>query len=350
MEVDYIIVGFGLAGFSFADHLERNNKSFVVFENNSQNSSLVAGGTYNPLVLKRFTPVWNGDVQLEYAQTFYKDLEQKFNSKFDTKVDTKKLFTSVGDENDWFIACDKPVVSKYMNPKICREKINGVFTDFGYGELSGTGWIDIKPMISAYKTQLEKDQRFFNEDFIHTNIEFNSDTVTYNNITSKYIVFAEGYGNKDNPYFNALPLNGTKGEVITIYAPELDIDFQLKSACFVLPLGEHYYKVGATFNWNDKTLNPTKEGREELVDKLKKFITVPFEVVDQLAGIRPTVKDRRPLVGIHPKYKNLAILNGLGTRGVMIAPTVAKDLFDHIELQKPLDREIDILRYKESFV
>ena len=57
MDVDYIIVGLGLAGLAFAEELERNHKSFVVFEDNSQNSSLVAGGVYNPVILKRFTPV-----------------------------------------------------------------------------------------------------------------------------------------------------------------------------------------------------------------------------------------------------------------------------------------------------
>ena len=71
MQVDYIIVGLGLAGIAFAEELRKNNKSFLVFEDNSQNSSLVAGGMYNPVVLKRFTPVWNAKEQLEIAIPFY---------------------------------------------------------------------------------------------------------------------------------------------------------------------------------------------------------------------------------------------------------------------------------------
>ena len=64
-----------------------------------------------------------------------------------------------------------------------------------------------------------------------------------------------------------------------------------------------------------------------MVEKLKKVIDVPYKIIGQAAGIRPAVKDRRPLVGIHKTHKNLAVLNGLGTRGVMIAPTLAKELF-----------------------
>ncbi len=113
-----------------------------------------------------------------------------------------------------------------------------------------------------------------------------------------------------------------------------------------MPLGDNLYKVGATFNWTDKTSNPSEEGKTELVEKLKNVITVDYTIVSQSAGIRPTVAGRRPLVGLHPEYNQLVVLNGLGTRGVMIAPTVAKNLFNHLEFQEKLDEEIDIKRFK----
>ena len=113
-----------------------------------------------------------------------------------------------------------------------------------------------------------------------------------------------------------------------------------------MPLGNNYYKVGATFNHSNKTSIPSTEGREELVEKLKKVISTPYKIVEQTAGIRPAVKDRRPLVGVHEKYSQLVVLNGLGTRGVMIAPTVAKNLFNHLENYEKLDSEIDITRFK----
>tara|TARA_B100000886_G_scaffold50907_1_gene31304 strand:- start:445 stop:612 length:168 start_codon:yes stop_codon:yes gene_type:complete len=51
-------------------------------------------------------------------------------------------------------------------------------------------------------------------------------------------------------------------------------------------------------------------------------------------------------VGHHKSYKNLYILNGLGSRGVLIAPTVAKNLIDFIEDGIPLSDEININRFK----
>ena len=75
--LDYIIVGSGLAGISFAETLLQQEKLFVVFDNNSQNSSKIAGGLYNPVILKRFSQVWNANLQLETAHSFYAKIEQK---------------------------------------------------------------------------------------------------------------------------------------------------------------------------------------------------------------------------------------------------------------------------------
>ncbi len=347
MKVDYFVIGLGLAGIAFVEELIANDKSFVVFEDESQNSSKVAGGTYNPVILKRFTPVWNGHEQLQIALPFYNQLEDKFNDRFDEKFTTKKVFNSIGDQNNWFAALDKPNLSHYMSPNISKEKINGIIGEFGFGELTGTGRINTEHLILTYRQFLSKTNQLITQSFDYSKLNFDPKQLTYKDLKTNRIVFCEGYGLKKNPFFKHLPLNGTKGETITIHAPKLNINFLLKSTVFVLPLGNDLYKVGATFNWTDKTDRPTEAGKNELLEKLRKVISVPFKVMEQAAGIRPTVKDRRPLVGLHQKHPELAILNGLGTRGVMIAPTVAKNLFNHIEKGIPLDKDIDIKRFED---
>src|SRR5690606_31271212 len=116
------------------------------------------------------------------------------------------------------------------------------------------------------------------------------------------------------------PLVPAKGELITIYAPDLKMHYVLKSADFLFPLGNHLYIVGATYDWWDLTNTISESAKKELLTNLTKLITCSFEVVNQVAGIRPTVKDRRPLVLQHDKHKNVFVLNGLGTRGVIIGP------------------------------
>jgi glycine oxidase len=93
---------------------------------------------------------------------------------------------------------------------------------------------------------------------------------------------------------------------------------------------------------------PTEEGKTELLERINEIITCDFEIVSHFAGVRPTVRDRRPLVGTHPIHKSLHILNGLGTRGVMLGPSMAKALFNLIECKIPLDTEIDIKRFESK--
>jgi len=343
--VDYIIVGCGLAGIAFCEQLIQNQKSFVVFDNQSQLSSIVAAGLYNPVTLKRFTEVWRAKEQLALALPYYKHLEQKLQVKLDYKLPIYRRFASIEEQNNWFTASDKPALEKYLSVELIKNNNPFITAQFGFGKVNHTGRIDTATLIRHYKQFLIAQNSYKSETFDCNNLKLKQASIGYNDLIAKHIVFAEGFGMMTNPFFNELPLNVAKGEVITIKAPELKIDFMLKSSVFVVPEGNDLYSVGATYNWKDKTHQITTEARSELVSNLKELITCDFEVVDQRAGIRPTVKDRRPLVGRHPLHKQMAILNGLGTRGVMIAPDVAKALYDHLENRIPLEKEININRF-----
>ena len=123
----------------------------------------------------------------------------------------------------------------------------------------------------------------------------------------------------------------------------------IKSSVFIIPIGEDLYRIGATYKWKDKTNNPTEEAKSELLEKLGELIDCDYELVDHIAGIRPTVTDRRPLVGQHPLHANLYVLNGLGSRGVMIGPYAASRLFRYIEYNEALPAEMDIARFKKKY-
>lgn len=344
-KVDYLVVGCGLAGIALSHVLVQNNKTFVVVDNASQKSSTVAGGLYNPVVLKRFTSVWKSKEQLDIALPFYKNLEKILGTKLDFNVPVYRLFNSIEEQNNWFQASDNPKLSEFLDSNIIQLQNNAINAKFGFGKVLQTGRVDTLKLVEMYKSYLHKKDQFLEETFQFDDIKETLEGISYKEVKAKQIVFCEGFGLKQNPFFNELPLNGTKGELLTIYAPDLNIDFVLKSSVFLIPLGNHIYRVGSTYEWEDKTNTITQKGREELLNKLKTVLNCDFDIIDQVAGIRPTVIDRRPLVGQHKTHKNMFVLNGLGTRGVMIAPYVAKQLFNCIENGKDLDDDINIDRF-----
>lgn len=344
-KVDYIVVGCGLAGIAFCEKLRTNNKSFLLFDDASQQSSIVAAGMYNPVILKRFSEVWLASEQLKLVKPFYSQLETLLNVKLDYELKLYRKFTSVQEQNLWFDAMDKPKLEPFLSQTIIKNSNNNIEAGFGFGEVLQAGRVDTNMLIDHYLKFLEHENVLKKERFQHEKLKIQNDEIEYNGLKADRVIFCEGFGLKKNIYFNYLPLTGTKGEVLTIKAPDLKIDYALKSSVFVIPEGNDVYSVGATYNWEDKTQSITELAREELVSKLKTLIHCEFIVINQVAGIRPTVKDRRPLVGSHTAYNNLFVLNGLGTRGVMIAPFIANALFNYIECNEPLIPEIDINRF-----
>lgn len=345
--IDYLIVGSGLAGIAFAETALEKNKSILVFDNNSQQSSKVAGGLYNPVILKRFSEVWEAQEQIDLLNSFYSKLENKLDTKFDFKIPIYRKLFSVEEQNNWFIATDKIGLAPFLSSKLITKKYNGIDSPFNYGEVLKTGYVDTEKLLINYHRFLENENLLLKEEFNYSLLEIDSDFVQYKNIKAKNIIFAEGFGMMANPYFSKLPLDGTKGELLIIKVPNLNLDTVIKTSVFILPLGNGLYKVGATYNWKDKTNLPTEEGKQELLENLKEILNCDFEIIEHLAGVRPTVKDRRPMVGTHPNYERIHLLNGLGTRGVMLAPAMAKALFENLEIEMPLDKTIDIKRFRK---
>jgi len=191
----------------------------------------------------------------------------------------------------------------------------------------------------------QEKQAYFQEDFHFNDLEIFDNGIKWKHITAEKIIFCEGHLGVNNPWFDWLPLEETKGEILIVEIPGFESEYILKRSCSIIPLGGNLFKVGATFDWDDTTEIPTEKGRTELIQKLEKFLKAPYKIVDQEAGLRPTVRDRRPLIGLHPQNSNIGIFNGMGTKGIMLAPWFAQHFTEHVLEGKPLKKEVDIQRF-----
>ena len=344
MKFDYLIVGSGLSGVMLCEALRKRGKSFKVISNKSQQASIVASGLYNPVVLKRFNKAWDAEKHLPVAMSAYKELELFLEIKIDYKLPIYRLFSSIEEQNNWIIASDKISLKPYLISDIKSNINQNINAPYGYGEVKSTGRIDTKLLLESYSNLLNNEKLISHESFEYDKLKI-SKKIVYKGIESNKIIFSEGFGVRQNPFFNYLPIEGTKGELIIINAPKLNIEVIIKSSVFIIPIGNNNYLVGSTYAWDDFNNDPTLNAKNKLLNKLDKLVLCPYKVIYQRAGIRPTVVDRRPLVGQHKSYENLYILNGLGSRGVLIAPTVANALINFIEDKLPLQKEINISRF-----
>jgi len=348
MKVDTLIVGFGIAGLSYAEQLRRHNKSFVVVAPDEQSASHLAAGIVNPTVLKRFNAVWRAKAFLDYAFPFYSDIEKWVQTQVIHPLPIYRILNDVHEQNDWRVAASSTSLKNYLNKLLIpKDNYPEVRAPFAMGEVIQSARVDVKTLLTHYINKIIPHQ-FLSEKLDHKAI-IQGEFIEYKNIRARRIVFCEGFHGLNNPYFNYLPLIGSKGEILTIKCEQLTEEVIFKGPIFLSPMGNKKFWVGATFNRKDKTTKVSEEGKEWLLSKLKQFLKLPFQILEHKAQIRATVIDRRPLLGRHPIHDNIYLLNGVGTRGVLMSPLLSNWLFRFIENNEKLPPEADIKRFEKQY-
>jgi glycine oxidase len=344
---DFLIVGNGLAGNVMAHTLKNNLLSFNMVGNSElSNCSKIAAGIWNPIVFKRMTKSWLADELINFLIPFYTNIQKQLSKKIVTHRPIVKSFFEEQEKQLWLKKSNNEL-SQFLDTTI-NSKAPNTFKNCKltpeFGIIKKAGNIDLEVFI----TESEKlfNTEFINENFNYSDLKVEDDFVSYKNVNYKHVIFCEGYLVKNNPYFNWIPLNPAKGETLTITSNELEIENAiLNKNGFIFNTEQNTFKVGATYQWDDLTQVPTTNGKNELQQKLTQLITCNYHLALHQAGVRPSSIDRRPIIGKHPKYKNLHIFNGLGTKGVMLAPFFANN-FVHFYLQKqPQIPEVNVARF-----
>ena len=196
------------------------------------------------------------------------------------------------------------------------------------------GAIDVPAMLGAWKNRLKEAGNIIEDNLDYSMIEYGENKVKIqfksDSIVGKKIVFCEGALGVNNPLFSWLPFNLSKGDILTLRNDKYLGGEVLNNGKFFLPQSDGTIKMGSTYEWDDLSYETKKERREELQEKAKETLSGDTILINHEAGIRPTVKDRRPFLGRNPIQKNVYILNGLGTKGAMLAPYFSEKILNFV--------------------
>jgi len=350
MIYDFILVGHGLAGGILARTLSQQGFKLVVFDTYKANAaSRVAAGLINPLAGKRFAKSWLAEKLVPFAISFYQQVEQELGIQVWHTLPILKLFSSIEEQNTWMGKSSNPALNEFIkNVHLNLPASETVIQEFGAIEIAQSGYLNVNLFLDTLLKDIAKHHYLVNLPFEYQKLQVTPDFVSYaldnDTIKARKIVFCEGYKAIDNPFFNWLPFSPNKGEVLEIKIDNFSAECIYNKAVYVLPFGTNRFKVGATYNWRELNENVSPEALAELSERTGQIIKKPFEVLNQAVGIRPAVRDRRPLIGWHPEHANLGIFNGMGSKGVMMAPYLAKNYTQSLTGTK-LEPEADIARY-----
>lgn len=343
----HLIIGGGLAGVTLAWQLIKKGQAVLIIDNKQNKSSSIAAGMINPIVFRRVTKSWRVDEFLPVAKDFYKEVEVATGSQFFNSIKIRRFFSSEQEKNYWKQKQEEESYSTYLSPEesFKHEHISPI-NNLGSAIVKNAYRVNAQDFMQKMHNLFETDNCLNYESFNQTKLK--PDKLIYNGTKYDSVVFCCGSDQGSIPYFNSVQIQHTKGQVLTINATQMLEEETWNKKGFILPIGSNSFKVGATIERNTNNTRITEEGRNELLEVIKGLYSGSHAIIDQVAGIRPTVYDRRPVMGEHPQHKGIYIFNGLGTKGYLMAPLLAQEMAGFMIEAKDLHEEVQLSRFYKN--
>ncbi len=348
----YLLIGQGLAGSLLADALLRRGERVRILGDARPSSSGVAAGLFNPVTGRKPQKTWLADELFPYLHRFYPNLETRLGARFFHPTPLYRPFGSAAEREAGLAFAAQAELSDFLRPNSNDDEYSPAVRNEHGGLLTlRAGWVDVPALLAGFRRYFETLGIFEESTFDPADLHIGDEVLTWRALRVEHLVFCEGVYATENPYFGWLPFNPVKGETITVKpAGTPPMPGIVNRGVWGIPRADGTLRVGATYVWpkgDGTSLDwiSTAEGRGFLGEKLRGWLRPEYTVLEGAAGIRPAVQGRRPLLGRHPDYPRLAIFNGLGSKGVSLAPFFADQLADHLILGKELDEAVNISRF-----
>ena len=351
MKADFLIVGQGVAGSVLAWTLDRLGSTVLVADDPGlPSASGVAAGIVNPLTGRKLVRTWKADDLFPFLHQFYTGIEQALGVQFFQAKNIYRPFRSVDEKTAYEALINDPAIQPYVAEVIDNQGYSHfVNNPFGGLEVTQAGWLDLTEFIRIIKGYFIQKNQYVETKVEVSDLIISNSRVAWKGVEIGKVIFCDGVQARENPLFDYLPHNPVKGQILTATIENYPIKHIVNQGIFVLPVRPGLVKIGATYSWHDLDWQTTEEGRTFLEKKAQQLLSIPFTVVAQRAGIRPSTQDRRPFVGMHPQQPAVGIFGGMGTKGVSLAPYLAGQFARHLVDGEELEPEANISRYVSLF-
>lgn len=344
MEIDFLIIGQGIAGAALGYRLEQIGQKVLIFDQPESNkSSRVAAGLYNPVTGRKMVKSWMAEVLFPEIEPFYQELEHVTGREFLTKEKIYRPFLSIEEQNEWMGHSSDPKIEMFIDRIYTESQYPELRDPFGGVLLRMSGWLNSNEYLDGMSAYF--GERLIRARFEEEWLEKCAGRWRYQGILARNLIYCNGLGALDSRFFRYLPFAPVKGEILEV-AQDFDPDFIVNRGVFRVKLSKGKYRVGSTYAWHDLDLRPTETAKNEILDKLLQVVQVPVSAVEShKTGIRPATRDRKPFLGKHPVEDSVYIFNGFGAKGVSLVPYFSKLMTQYLLNSKPLPAEVNITRY-----
>ncbi|AKP49894.1 hypothetical protein CA2015_0423 [Cyclobacterium amurskyense] len=347
MEVDFLLIGQGLAGTVLSHRLIQDGHSVHLIDDGDPNSSSkIAAGLYNPVTGRNLVKTWLADILFEEIERFYHEMERLLDKDLVHSLGIYRPFVSYEEQNEWVAKSADPQFNAFIKQVFTQSRNKGVKDPFGGVLLKSTGYINTLELVNGYSEWLRERNLLTKAVLSEKDLVQTKDgNWQFKEILAKKIVFTNGIQARNNTFFNWIPFIPVKGEILTVkqdyYSSEI-----INRGVFRIDMGEGIGKVGSTYNNSEVNLCPTDAGKKEILDKLEQLIEKEvIAIKDHQVGIRPGIRDRKPVLGKHPSKDNVYLFGGFGAKGVSLVPYLSKQMVKLMVCGEEPHKEVNINRF-----
>lgn len=341
----WLIAGQGLAGSTLAlELLSRGEAVYVVDARIPGASSTVAAGVFNPVTGKRMQVTWQAATLWPLLEQFYPQAERLLQTRFFYHLpNLRPLFTAeertlaekqarTGSLSAWMEVWDTP-------PWLPAED---VVAPYGVVAVPRSGFVEVMSFCKAVHRYLLERSSFEEARIKVEDVQPASEGVLWRGVICKGLIWADGFAGAQNPALAHLPLAPLKGELLRLSSdqPPVQAGGVLNRAGYLAPRPDGTLWAGSTYEHSYTTPSPTEEARTSILERVGRFYRPKLTVLEHLSGIRPSVRDRRPILGPLQDLPGQYVFTGMGTKGVSLGPWMAKTLADHLLTQAPIPAEV----------
>ncbi len=344
MQVEFLIIGQGISGTFLSYYLQKENRSFLVMDNQLPDSaSRVAAGIINPVTGRRIVDTWMIDEILPFAWNAYRQLGNDLQIEAITQKNLIDFFTTP----QMMLAFEQRLQqdNHYLKKDGGDQFLPYFNYDFTFGEIDPVYMVNLQEILPAWRKKLIAHNQYRHEIFDIAQLKTGT-AISYKGIHAEKIIFCDGINSfYQNPLFSLLPFAPNKGEALLVEIPGLPQKNIYKKGMTLAQLNEDLFWIGSSYEWSFTDLNPSESFYKKTNELLKHWLKIPYTIIEHKSSIRPATLERRPFVGLHPKYKSAGILNGMGTKGCSLAPYFASQFTQHMLHRAILNPEADINRF-----
>lgn len=347
MHVDYLIIGQGVSGSFLSYYLLKSGKKVLVLDKYDPiTASRVASGVINPVTGRRVVTTWMIEELLPFAISAYDEMGKHIGQNLVAEINMVNFHVSEQMQASWYSRVTEG--SEYIS-NINKTDLYESFFNIPYG--AGLTYpcllVDLSCLLTIWRQKLKSEGYLLEECFDIDTVRVNNQRVVYNGIIAEKLILCNGIHGFNNRYFSKLPYTYNKGEALILQIKGLPPSAIYKYGISLVPTGNDTFWAGSSFEWEYNNNEPSTAFRHNIENTLKKWLKLPYKVLDHKASIRPASIERRPFVGLHPAIPAIGILNGMGTKGCSLAPYFAAQFAASLTAGSKINPEADILRFKK---